>query len=62
MSSRLGAPFMIKDLVHRNAMAVLFTAKHLPEVSLEVLEVKPLGGESLSGSGRAWPIPRPSRP
>jgi hypothetical protein len=44
MSSRLGAPFMIKDLVHRNAMAVLFTAKHVPEVSLEVTEVKALGG------------------
>ncbi len=44
MSSRLGAPFMIKDLVHRNAMAALFTAKHLPEVSLEVFEVKALGG------------------
>jgi hypothetical protein len=44
MSSRLGAPFMIKDLVHRNAMAVLFTAKHLPEVALEVTEVKALGG------------------
>jgi len=44
MSSRLGAPFMIKDLVHRNAMAALFSAKHLPEVSLEVTEVKPLGG------------------
>jgi hypothetical protein len=45
MSSRLGAPFMIKDLVHRNAMAALFTAKHLPEVALEVFEVKPLGGD-----------------
>jgi hypothetical protein len=45
MSSRLGAPFMIKDLVHRNAMAALFTAKHLPEVSLEVFEVKALGGD-----------------
>lgn len=44
MSSRLGAPFMIKDLVHRNAMAVLFSAKHLPEVALDVVEVKPLGG------------------
>ena len=44
MSSRLGAPFMIKDLVHRNAMAALFTAKHLPEVSLEVFEVEALGG------------------
>jgi hypothetical protein len=43
MSSRLGAPFMIKDLVHRNAMAILFTAKHVPEVSLEVIEVKALG-------------------
>ena len=43
MSSRLGAPFMIKDLVHRNAMAVLFTAKHVPEVALEVTEVKALG-------------------
>jgi hypothetical protein len=44
MSSRLGAPFMIKDLVHRNAMAILFTAKHLPDVALEVTEVKALGG------------------
>ena len=44
MSSRLGPPFMIKDLVHRNAMAVLFTAKHLPEIAFEVLEVKALGG------------------
>jgi len=44
MSSRLGPPFMIKDLVHRNAMAVLFTAKHLPEVAFEVFDVKALGG------------------
>jgi hypothetical protein len=40
MSSRLSAPFMILDLVHRNAMAVLFSAKHVPEVSLDVTEVK----------------------
>ena len=45
MSSRLPAPFMIQDLVHRNAMAVLFSAKHAPEVSLEVTEVKKLGGD-----------------
>jgi hypothetical protein len=45
MSSRLPAPFMIQDLVHRNAMAVLFSAKHMPEVSLEVTEVKRLGGD-----------------
>ncbi|MFZ2055477.1 MAG: M14 family metallopeptidase [Candidatus Aminicenantales bacterium] len=43
MSSRLSAPFMIKDLVHRNAMVVIFSAKHLPEVELEVTEVKALG-------------------
>jgi hypothetical protein len=45
MSSRLPAPFMLPDLVHRNAMAVLFSAKHTPEVSLEVTEVKKLGGD-----------------
>ncbi len=41
-SSRLSAPFMIKDLVHRNAMAILFAAKHTPQVSLEAFEVKKL--------------------
>jgi hypothetical protein len=40
MSSRLSAPFMIQDLVHRNAMAVIFSAKNAPEVSLDVTEVK----------------------
>ncbi len=43
MSSRLSAPFMIKDLVHRNAMSVIFSAKHVPEVRLEITEVKPAG-------------------
>ncbi len=43
MSSRISAPFMLIDLVHRNAMAVLFTAKHTPEVSLDVTEVKEVG-------------------
>ncbi len=43
MSSRLSAPFMLKDLVHRNAMVVLFSAKHLPEVGLEVTDVKSVG-------------------
>jgi len=45
MSSRLSAPFMLADLVHRNAMAVLFSAKHVPQVSLEVTEVKKLGSD-----------------
>ncbi|HZX10661.1 MAG TPA: M14 family metallopeptidase [Acidobacteriota bacterium] len=39
-SSRMPAPFMLKDLVHRNAMAVLFSAKNTPEVSMDVFEVK----------------------
>lgn len=39
-SSRLSAPFMLKDLVHRNAMAMLFSAKHTPEVELDVFNVK----------------------
>jgi hypothetical protein len=39
-SSRLSAPFMLKDLVHRNAMAMLFSAKHTPEVELDVFDVK----------------------
>ncbi|UCE40542.1 MAG: hypothetical protein JSV17_13955 [Candidatus Aminicenantes bacterium] len=43
MSSRISAPFMLIDLVHRNAMAVLFTAKQTPEVSLDVTEVKEVG-------------------
>jgi hypothetical protein len=43
MSSRIGAPFMLIDLVHRNSMAVLFTAKHTPEISLDVTEVKEVG-------------------
>ena len=41
-SSRLSAPFMLKDLVHRNAMAMLFAAKHTPEVELDVFDVKNL--------------------
>ncbi|HVP90263.1 MAG TPA: M14 family metallopeptidase [Terriglobales bacterium] len=45
MSSRLGPAFQLPDLVHRNAMAVLFSAKHTPAVELEVTEVKKLGGD-----------------
>jgi hypothetical protein len=40
LSSRLPAPFMLKDLVHRNAMAVLFSAKNTPEVSMDVFETQ----------------------
>jgi len=42
-SSRIPVPFMIKDMVHRNASAVIFSAKHTPEVSMEVFEKKKIG-------------------
>lgn len=38
MSSRLPHPFMLQDLVHRNAMAVIFSAEQTPEISMEVFE------------------------
>jgi len=37
MSSRLPHPFMLTDLAHRNASAVLYAASQTPAVSLEVL-------------------------
>ncbi len=42
-SSRMPAPFMLKDMVHRNASAVIFSAKQTPEVSLDVFETKKVG-------------------
>ena len=36
MSSRLPSPFMLQDLVHRNASAVIFSAQQTPEVKMEV--------------------------
>jgi len=60
MSSRLGAPFTIKDLVHRNAMVVIFSAKHVPDVALEVTEIKSMGKNlyrvrTRLANGRAMP-------
>ena len=43
MSSRLPAAFMLKDLVHRNASAVIFSAKNTPEISLEIFETRAMG-------------------
>lgn len=43
MSSRLPAPFMLKELVHRNASAVIFSAKQTPDISMEVFETKKIG-------------------
>jgi hypothetical protein len=40
MSSRLPHPFMLQDLVHRNASAVMYAASQTPDVSMEVFETK----------------------
>ena len=42
-SSRLPHPFMLPDLVHRNAAAVMFSARQTPDVKLEVYETKKIG-------------------
>ncbi|WP_346859990.1 M14 family metallopeptidase [uncultured Draconibacterium sp.] len=42
MSSRLPHPFMLPELVHRNASVVLLAAENTPEIKMEVFEVKNL--------------------
>ncbi|HYQ58832.1 MAG TPA: M14 family metallopeptidase [Draconibacterium sp.] len=42
MSSRLPHPFMLPELVHRNASVVLLAANETPKVEMEVFEVKEL--------------------
>jgi hypothetical protein len=41
-SSRLSHPFMLKDLVHRNASAVIFAAEQTPKVEMQVFEKQEL--------------------
>ncbi len=43
MSSRLPHPFMLPELVHRNASVVFLAAENTPEISMEVFEVKKIG-------------------
>jgi len=43
MSSRLPHPFMLTELVHRNAAAVLFAAENTPEVKMETLDIQEIG-------------------
>ncbi len=43
MSSRLPHTFMLQDLVHRNASAVIFSAAQTPEIKLELMEKKKIG-------------------
>jgi hypothetical protein len=41
-SSRLSHPFMLKDLIHRNASAVIFAAEQTPKVEMKIFEKKEL--------------------
>jgi len=43
MSSRLPHTFMLTDLVHRNASAVIFSAEQTPEVKMEVISKEKIG-------------------
>lgn len=43
MSSRLPHPFMLAELVHRNASVVMLAAENTPEISMEVFDVKKVG-------------------
>ena len=42
-TTRIPPVFMLPEMVHRNASLVIFTARHAPEIELEVLDVKALG-------------------
>lgn len=42
-NSRLPQPFMLMDLVHRNAMAIFVSAFNLPQVGMEVFEKEKIG-------------------
>jgi len=42
-SSRISHPFMLKDLVHRNASAIIFSAKHTPEASMDIFDKQKVG-------------------
>ena len=42
-SSRLPHPFMLQDLVHRNAAAIIFAADQTPDVKLDVIKKDKIG-------------------
>jgi len=43
-STRMPHPFMLEDLVHRNASAILFASSQTPDVSMELLGLTKLEG------------------
>ena len=45
--------WMLMDMLHRNAMFVIWTATRMPELSLDIFEVKALGGDVYRVRARA---------
>ncbi len=43
MSTRIPHTFMLPELVHRNASAVIFSASQTPDISMEIFETKKMG-------------------
>jgi hypothetical protein len=44
-TTRIPPTFLLPEMVHRNAAAVIFTATHSPDIELEVIEVKDIGDD-----------------
>ncbi len=44
-SRRMPHPFMLPDLVHRNAAAIIFASSQTPEVEMELVGIKKLDGK-----------------
>jgi hypothetical protein len=44
-STRMPHPFMLQDLVHRNASAVIFAATQTPDIEIELIGVKKVDGK-----------------
>ena len=43
LTSRLPQPFMLPELVHRNAAVIMFAAEQTPEINLEVFDIQEIG-------------------
>lgn len=43
-STRMSPPFMLQDMAHRNAAAVIYAATQTPDIQMELIKVKKLDG------------------
>lgn len=44
-TTRIPPTFMIPEMAHRNAALVIFIAQHTPDIELQLIDVKSLGGD-----------------